>query len=148
MIFQRITPSLIAFVVSSIFYAGNVCAQKKIDEKYSPEKIQCINLGLDPSKRLPADKEPLPFKQIVVIDERPDSSKTGYWYMGEYSSYFKLCIQRGFTNDVTSFLGSYLRDNLNSSGNDLLVCVRKFWVTSSDSLDDRGVNTRYARAYC
>jgi hypothetical protein len=105
--------------------------KNKISEKDSPDAVfNCFPVNLDLIQS--AEKRIFPYKEIIVVDERPDTSKFGYWYSKKEPRGVKLCIKSGFQKSVSSFINSYLKDNLNPSGNSILACIKKCWTNSDD----------------
>jgi hypothetical protein len=119
----------------------NLLGQKnRISEKDSPNTIfNCLTVPL--TKTMVAEKKQFPYKEVIVIDERPDTSKCGYWYSKKHPRIMRLCFTDGFQKSVSSFINTYLKDNLNPTGNSVLACIKKFW-TNSDDIDFRTIFLR------
>jgi hypothetical protein len=119
----------------------NLFGQKnRISEKDSPNAIfNCLIVSL--SKTMATEKKQFPYKEIIVIDERPDTSKCGYWYSKKHPRIIKLCFNDGFQKNVSSFINTYLKGNLNPTGHSVLACIKKFW-TNSDDIDFRTIFLR------
>lgn len=66
-----------------------------------------------------------PFKQIIVLDKRFDSSKLGYTNSGFIKGYSKITLDQSWS----ATLNSYFINNLDSSSNkSLIIVLKSFWL--------------------
>ena len=67
----------------------------------------------------------LPFKKIIVIDKRFDSTKTGYTYDKISNKYSKIVLQKSWSEILTE----YFRNNLDTnSQQNLFIVIQTFWL--------------------
>jgi hypothetical protein len=67
----------------------------------------------------------LPFKQIMVLDKRFDTTKTGYTYDNISNKYSKIVLQKNWSE----ILNEYFRDNLDTNSHQtLLIVIQAFWM--------------------
>lgn len=116
-----------------LFITSNLIGQKnKISEKDSPNAIfKCFTFQLNEDRI--AEKKEFPYKEIIVVDERPDTTKCGYWLPNIENPLMKLCLKNGLKQDVSTFLNKYLNGNFNPFGNSVLACIKKCWTSTYDS---------------
>ena len=67
----------------------------------------------------------LPFKQIVVLDKRFDTTKTGYTFDNFGNKYSKIILQKNWSE----ILNGYFRQNLDTSSRQtLFIVIQTFWM--------------------
>lgn len=70
-------------------------------------------------------KQQMPFKQVIVIDKRFDSSKTGYATTGFLQGYAKVVLKQSWS----ATLNNYFQNNLTpSSDKSLVIVLKSFWL--------------------
>lgn len=98
----------------------------------SPNEIfECLNIQLN-SKQISPEKK-FPYKEIIVIDQRPDTSKCGYWLPHIKSKMAKLCLTNGLQQNASVFFNYYLKNNFDPTGNSLVAYIKKCWISTYDS---------------
>src|SRR4030095_3852778 len=67
----------------------------------------------------------LPFKQIVVLDKRFDTTKTGYTFDNLGNKYSKIILQKNWSE----ILNGYFRQNLDTNSHQtLFIVIQTFWM--------------------
>ena len=69
----------------------------------------------------------LPFRQIVVLDKRFDTTKTGYTYDNLSNTYTKIILKRNWSE----ILNGYFSGNLDTNSTQVLfIVIQSFWMQS------------------
>lgn len=115
-------------------FIGSALAQGK---KFRPSaRLKCFYLSA-PNEVSRGDFK-LPFSRIEVADVRHDTSKLGFYRMvGSYPTQ-QYCTKNGVRQELQDHFNNYYKNNLDSnSANQLLICVKKLWVTDFNKMELR-----------
>jgi len=110
-----------------------VCWNMLLQAQVSPNsKYDCYGITLN-GKEVPGIK--IPYRSLVINDERPDTLKAGYFYPGTNDKGIKkVCFTNRMTQQLSSFFDSQLQYE-SESGDSIFACVRKIWFGSYDTTD-------------
>lgn len=110
------------------------------------EKLRCQRVSLKPPAA--TDSIRLPFSQVRVRDERSDSSKFGFFRSSLDPELYKYCFETGSVTQLGRFMNGYLSKNVDSaSGDQVLVCIRKLWITADDTTDTKSPSILMTKAF-
>jgi hypothetical protein len=118
-----------------IIFCGCSKVSSQIGGTLSPNsKFKCLELTLT-GQTYEGPKNNL-IHSVEFRDERPDTSKAGYYFLNKKNSIIKkICFPSGLGSQSKHFVNSYLKNIIDSStGSKILGCIRKLWVACYDTM--------------
>jgi hypothetical protein len=112
-------------------------------DSYNPDQLNSKTYNLRFLNDIPVSK--LPFSKIKVIDARWDTSKIGFistgLIPGSRNNFEKLKLKSGVSQNLESYLKNFTTDQPDSNQANLLIVLKKFWITSSRPYDYQKFNS-------
>lgn len=115
--------------VLSLLFALAAGAQKAFE---NPNSLKTFVVQLSDT---PAPPTHLPFRNIILVDSRFDTSKAGYVKTGR--SYKKVATEKPFAGTLQTFLNRKYQLPADTSLPALLIVIKKFWLQESSLAEQK-----------
>ena len=116
-----------------------ICLSQQNRDSLYFKKLEGKSITQNYEKNISAD---IPFKNIKVIDARPDTSSVGFFRLNFLGSMNKLIFENGLPDEILNFAKSKYRLSSKDSAKDLLIIIKEYRVSRyAKEMDTRGINT-------
>ncbi|WP_315816432.1 hypothetical protein [Paraflavitalea speifideaquila] len=134
-------------ILGYLLACTNSIAQSKVSTALSPSSKSKYKV-IYPVAAINEAGSLLPFSAIEIRDIRPDTTKLGFYRSTKDKHSYKYRFGTNTADELTAFLTGHFQNNLTpGSNNQLVIYIKKLWLSEFDSTELNLHNTHVRNAW-